>query len=79
MRYVLSWILEHIVNPPKIDSEFIKQLNVFPTPWGLKIIAECRGITPASFSQPLSARRLKQSQTLTKWFHQWPYFNELIG
>lgn len=63
----------------RLLSEFIKQLNVFPTPWGLKIIAECRGITPASFSQPLSARRLKQSQTLTKWFHQWPYFNELIG
>ncbi len=58
--------------------EFIKQLNVFPTPWGLKIIAECRRISPASFSQPLSPRRLKQSQELANWFHQWPYFNELI-
>ena len=62
----------------RLLAEFIKQINVFPTPWGLKIIARCRGIAPASFSQPLSPRRLKQSQELVNWFHQWPYFNELI-
>ncbi len=52
-------------------DEFIGQLNVFPTPWGLKIIAECRGIIAASFSQPLSSQRLSQRQSLERWFGEW--------
>jgi 4-hydroxy-tetrahydrodipicolinate synthase len=52
-------------------NEFIGQLNAFPTPWGLKIIAQSRGIIPASFSQPLSGQRLAQSQSLERWFQEW--------
>ncbi|MDB5241158.1 MAG: dihydrodipicolinate synthase/N-acetylneuraminate lyase [Spirosoma sp.] len=54
----------------KLD-EFIGQINAFPTPWGLKIIAECRGITSASFSQPLSSQRHAQRQSLERWFKEW--------
>jgi 4-hydroxy-tetrahydrodipicolinate synthase len=59
-------------------DEFIGQLNVFPTPWGLKIIAESRGIIPASFSQPLSSQRLAQSQSLERWFQEWQSENNWI-
>lgn len=56
-------------------TEFIGQINTFPTPWGLKIIAECRGIIPASFSQPLSGQRLAQRQLLERWFQEWQSVN----
>ena len=52
-------------------TEFIRQINVLPTPWGLKVIGESRGIVPASFSQPLSSRRMEQKQALMKWFQEW--------
>lgn len=51
--------------------EFIAQIDVFPTPWGLKLIAEARGILEASFAQPLSTRRTSQSARLTSWFAEW--------
>jgi len=52
-------------------DEFIAQIDVFPTPWGLKWIAEARGILKASFAQPVSARRNSQSASLMSWFQQW--------
>ena len=53
-------------------TEFIRQINVLPTPWGLKIIGESRGIVPASFSQPLSVGRIEQIRVLNGWFQEWP-------
>ncbi|HLL94682.1 MAG TPA: dihydrodipicolinate synthase family protein [Spirosoma sp.] len=58
--------------------EFIGQINTFPTPWGVKIIAKSRGIIPASFSQPLSSQRLAQSQSLERWFQEWQSENNWI-
>jgi 4-hydroxy-tetrahydrodipicolinate synthase len=52
-------------------KEFIGKISGFPVPWGLKWIAEARGIAPASFSQPVSEARLTQARELQSWFHQW--------
>jgi 4-hydroxy-tetrahydrodipicolinate synthase len=52
-------------------KEFIGQLADFPVPWGLKWIAEARGIAPASFAQPVSAVRLSQARELQAWFRSW--------
>lgn len=51
-------------------QDFIEQLNIMPTPWGLKVMAEARGITKASFPFPLSASRVAQSAQLITWFQQ---------
>jgi 4-hydroxy-tetrahydrodipicolinate synthase len=52
-------------------AEFIEQLNGFPVPWGLKWIQESRGILPATFSQPLSKRRVAQGRDFQAWFRHW--------
>lgn len=52
-------------------DEFIAQLDVFPTPWGLKWIVEARGIIRATFSQPVTAHRISQSKQMISWFHEW--------
>lgn len=51
-------------------NAFIEQLTHFPTPWGLKWIAEARGIFPATFSQPVTAHRKTQATQLIQWFHK---------
>jgi len=43
----------------RLDA-LIALLEVFPTPWGLKLFAEQRGLGHASFGLPLSAEREKQ-------------------
>lgn len=48
-----------------------EQLDAFPTPWGLKWIAEARGIFQATFSQPLSPRRRQQGNAAVAWYRQW--------
>lgn len=48
--------------------EFIVQLDAFPVPWGLKIIAEMRGIAQACFSLPLSASRTQGITAFQQWF-----------
>jgi 4-hydroxy-tetrahydrodipicolinate synthase len=52
-------------------QEFVEQVDGLPTPWGLKWIGECRGMGPASFSQPVSPRRQEQGRALQKWFEGW--------
>ena len=52
-------------------DEFIAQIDIFPTPWGLKWIPEARGILHASFAQPVSSRRTTQSADLMEWFQGW--------
>jgi 4-hydroxy-tetrahydrodipicolinate synthase len=53
-----------------LDS-FIQQLSSFPVPWGLKWIAEARGILKASFSQPVSTLRLEQGRVMAEWYGAW--------
>ncbi len=52
-------------------NELIEQLDVFPTPWGLKLIAECRKLHPASFALPLSEHRQNQAASFRAWFEIW--------
>jgi 4-hydroxy-tetrahydrodipicolinate synthase len=52
-------------------AELIGRLSVFPTPWGLKLIAECRGMAPARFFQPLSEARRAQAREFQEWFGPW--------
>jgi 4-hydroxy-tetrahydrodipicolinate synthase len=51
--------------------ELIAQLRQFPTPWGLKWIAQARGILQAAFPLPLSLARKAQGEQLEQWFPQW--------
>jgi 4-hydroxy-tetrahydrodipicolinate synthase len=52
-------------------EEFVEHINLFPYPWGLKWVAEARGILQASFSLPLTQHRLEQRQQLVGWFAEW--------
>ena len=52
-------------------DELVRHLSALPVPWGLKLIAECREITPAWFSQPLSAARTAQANQFRAWFPGW--------
>lgn len=47
---------------------FIEQIRAWPTPWGLKIVAEARGLGTARFPMPLSAERQAQKAELLRWF-----------
>ena len=49
-------------------DEFISWLNQFPVPWGLKIIAEARGIGEAYFPLPLSPEKLAVRADFVNWF-----------
>lgn len=53
-----------------ILDKFIAQLDTMPTHWGIKIVAEARGIAKASFPLPLSERRSRLAQELSMWFMQ---------
>ena len=48
-----------------------EELSQLPIPWGLKWIAEARGILRAQFSQPVAAQRMQQGRALMAWYHQW--------
>ena len=47
---------------------FIEKLDAMPVPWGLKWIAECRGLAAARFNLPLSESRICQGNQLREWF-----------
>lgn len=49
----------------------IEELDEFPTPWGLKLIAELRGLGPASIGLPLSAQRRDEAARFAEWFPYW--------
>ena len=48
--------------------EFISWLDKFPVPWGLKIIAEARGLNTASYPMPLSPAREATRKQFIAWF-----------
>jgi 4-hydroxy-tetrahydrodipicolinate synthase len=51
--------------------EFVSRIDALPCPWGLKAIAEARGICTATYHQPVSAARAKQIRDLQTWFKGW--------
>jgi 4-hydroxy-tetrahydrodipicolinate synthase len=52
-------------------GELIAHLSEFPTPWGLKWIAQARGILQATFPLPNSPARLAQGRQFERWFQEW--------
>lgn len=52
-------------------AELIEHLNVFPTPWGLKFIAESRGIGAMGSALPVAESRLAQAELLAAWLEEW--------
>jgi len=59
---------------PEIASalhQFIRQIDGLPVPWGLKWIAESRGMAPARFNLPVSPRRACEGKSLVQWFETW--------
>lgn len=52
-------------------DDYIAQIGPWPTPWGLKLTAECRGLGPASTALPLSAARRRQAEGFRAWFEPW--------
>jgi 4-hydroxy-tetrahydrodipicolinate synthase len=55
----------------QVLDQLIEQLGAFPTPWGLKWIAQARGILRATFPLPLSPARAAQGRQLERWFQAW--------
>ncbi len=52
-------------------GEVVNRLDSMPTPWGLKWMAQARGIFGAKFAQPLSESRVSQGMDLQCWFSRW--------
>jgi 4-hydroxy-tetrahydrodipicolinate synthase len=52
-------------------SEFIGQLDGFPTPWGLKFALEARGIVQAGFAQPVTEQRRAQGRKMAAGLGEW--------
>jgi 4-hydroxy-tetrahydrodipicolinate synthase len=59
-----KWILQRL-------AELISRADRFPAPWGLKLIAACRGIHKANWLVPLSLARRQECHEFEEWFHQW--------
>lgn len=53
------------------------ELDKLPVPWGLKMLAESRGLAPATFAFPLSPEREKQKAELDAWYRA--HASALIG
>ena len=62
---------EAFVSAERRIHEFIEHVKLFPYPWGLKWIAEARGVLQATFSLPITQHRLEQRQQLVAWFAGW--------
>jgi 4-hydroxy-tetrahydrodipicolinate synthase len=63
----------------RLLGELIEQLSVFPTPWGLKWIAEARGVLRATFSQPVTVHRIAQKDEMISWFGDWRSTTDVAG
>lgn len=55
----------------KALNELLMMLDNFPAPWGLKLMAEARGLGTAFFPLPLSETRSKQVSEFQSWFDGW--------
>ena len=52
-------------------DELLAQLDQFPAPWGLKLIAARRGLGDLNLSLPLSPLRQTQVDRFERWFDGW--------
>jgi 4-hydroxy-tetrahydrodipicolinate synthase len=52
-------------------QEFITRLDLFPTPWGIKWVAEARNLLTPTFPLPVTSARAEQSREMKDWFRSW--------
>ena len=52
-------------------DELIVRLSVFPTPWGIRIALEARGLPTGPLPLPLTPARRQQIQEFQGWFRRW--------
>lgn len=52
-------------------AELIEKLNQFPVPWGLKFIANRRGLGPMGSALPVTDSRRVQAEQLGEWLEEW--------
>ena len=64
------WSPEFVEATQALD-ELIAHSSAFPTPWGLKWIAQARAILQATFSLPISPARTAQGEQFERWFQSW--------
>jgi len=55
----------------RLLDEFIEKLLLFPTPWGLKFMAQARGIFTPQIGLPLSGHRRESSDHAIEWLRAW--------
>jgi 4-hydroxy-tetrahydrodipicolinate synthase len=55
----------------QVQDELLAELAEWPVPWGLKLMAECRGLGPSTTPLPLSAHRRERAARFQQWFRQW--------
>jgi 4-hydroxy-tetrahydrodipicolinate synthase len=54
----------------KLD-ELIARLSVFPTPWGIRIALDARGLPTGPLPLPLAPLRRQQIDDFQVWFREW--------
>jgi len=52
-------------------DELIARLGVFPTPWGIRIALEARGLPTGPLPLPLTPQRREQIRSFQAWFAAW--------
>lgn len=52
-------------------EELVPRLGPFPTPWGLKLMAEARGFFPARHAMPASNGMQREMGEFQEWFSGW--------
>jgi 4-hydroxy-tetrahydrodipicolinate synthase len=62
---------ERLATKEAVLAEFIQRIHDVPTPWGLKWVAEIRGIAQARFPMRPSAERSQHGRELQQWFRSW--------
>ena len=61
----------------RLLDELIDRLSPFPTPWGIRIGLEARGIDTGPLPLPVNARRKQQIVAFRQWLAQWLARNDL--
>jgi 4-hydroxy-tetrahydrodipicolinate synthase len=52
-------------------DELIARLSGFPTPWGIRIALEARGLRTGPLPLPLTPARREQIGSFQRWFAEW--------
>ncbi len=58
--------------------EIIERIETLPVPWGLKLLAQRRGLGEAHFALPVSNGRRQELTVLQEWFERWSAGRRLL-